>query len=90
MRHWSHSQHQPPPNPALNRLPPCPCPTLQLLEERDAELERMDTVMGGLREAAATRETALQEARLSLGDREAALWDKEARWGNAPRVKGGE
>jgi hypothetical protein len=50
----------------------------------------MDTVMGGLREAAATRETALQEARRSLGDREAALWDKEARWGNAPRVKGGE
>ena len=43
----------------------------------------MDTVMGGLREAAATREAALQEARRSLGDREAALRDKEARWGPA-------
>ena len=43
----------------------------------------MDTVMGGLREAAATREAALQEARRSLGDREAALRDKEARLGPA-------
>lgn len=52
---------------------------LKLLEERDAELERVDAVMTGLREAAATREAALQEARHTLGCREAALRDKEAR-----------
>ena len=58
-----------------------PClSAVQLLEERDAELERVDAVMTGLREAAATREAALQEARHTLGCREAALRDKEARW----------
>ena len=53
---------------------------LQLLEERDAELERVDTVMAGLKEAATTREAALQETRRTLSDKEAALRDREARW----------
>lgn len=54
---------------------------VQLLEERDAELERVDIVLAGLREAAATRDAALSEARTSLAAKEAALRDKEARLG---------
>ncbi|KAL4858126.1 hypothetical protein ACK3TF_001623 [Chlorella vulgaris] len=52
---------------------------LKLLDERDSELERVDTVTAGLREAAAAREAALQDARRTASDRDAALREKEAR-----------
>ena len=86
---WAETVNKPcraPQHTAAHPLP-APAPALQLLEERDAELERMDSVMGGLREAAATREAALQEARRSLGDVQAALREKEARWGIGSRVE---
>ena len=51
----------------------------QLLEERDAELERTDLVLTGVKEAAAAKEVALAEARRALAEREAALRDREAR-----------
>jgi len=53
---------------------------MQLLEERDAELERVDKVVAGLRESATSRDSALAEARRALSSKEAALRDKEARW----------
>ncbi len=54
---------------------------VQLLQERDAELDRADKVLAGLREAASKRDADLAEARRGLAAREAALRDKEARSG---------
>ena len=53
---------------------------MQLLEERDAELERLETVASGLREAAASRDLVAAEARRALSSKDSALRDKEARW----------
>lgn len=59
----------------------CCSAAVQLLQERDAELERADQVLVGLREAATARDAALAEARRGLAAKEAALRDKEARSG---------
>lgn len=62
-------------HPAPTFLLPVP----QLLEERDAELERLESVAGGLRESAASHQAGLAEARRQLSEREAALREKDAR-----------
>lgn len=70
------------PVPDQHPTPPaCPPSCPQLLEERDAELERVDSVVAGLREAATSREAALAEARRALSAKEVALREREARWG---------
>eukprot|EP00887_Chlorella_sp_A99_P007523 scaffold2.g7523.t1 len=51
---------------------------LKLLEERDLELERTDSVLAGLRDAAAAKELALREAQGALAGAQAALRDREA------------
>ena len=52
---------------------------MQLLEERDAELERLEKELGGLRQAGAAHNSGLAEARRLAAEREAALREKEAR-----------
>ena len=58
---------------------PCTAPAAQLLEERDAKLERLEAATAGLREAGAAHNAGLAEARRQLAEKEAALRDKEAR-----------
>ncbi|PRW33759.1 hypothetical protein C2E21_7472 [Chlorella sorokiniana] len=52
---------------------------LKLLEERDAELERLEKELANQREADAAHNTGLAEARRLAAEREAALREKEAR-----------
>lgn len=68
--------------PLMTPSSPLPAAVIvQLLQERDAELDRADKVLAGLREAASKRDAALAEARRGLAAKEAALRDKEARSG---------